>query len=160
MLFRSAMLLVIPDEVDGIATVASKLDSAEIRKILDNQASHNGTITMPKFKIATTIDADKNKSTFKSLGMVKAFNGDADFSGMIVPNEENGGLYIGAIIHKAVIEVDELGTKAAAATAVAMEKNSAPGEDFIDLRADHPFEFVLYHKGSGTILFSGQYYGD
>ncbi|MBQ8037431.1 MAG: hypothetical protein IJ268_10595, partial [Proteobacteria bacterium] len=26
-------------------------------------------------------------------------------------------------------------------------------------RADHPFEFVLYHKASGAVLFAGQYWG-
>ena len=58
------------------------------------------------------------------------------------------------------VEVDEEGTKAAAATAVIVDAGAAmPPEDFVHFTADHPFEFVLYHKASGTILFSGQYLG-
>ena len=73
----------------------------------------------------------------------------------------NQAVYISKIIHKAVIEVDEKGTKAAAATAVMVDEGAAPlPEDFVNFVADHPFEYVLYHKASGAVLFSGQYWGD
>ena len=158
---KFAMLIVLPDEIDGLAAVAAKLDGAEIRKILDGQDLHNGNIEIPKFKIETEINAADNKTIFTKLGMEKAFvAGVADFTGMIVPNEDNPAIHIGSIIHKAIIEVDEEGTKAAAATAVIVDAGAAmPPEDFVHFTADHPFEFVLYHKASGTILFSGQYLG-
>ena len=151
-----AMMIVLPDDVDGIKAVSSTLNAAEIRKIQEGLAMHHGTISMPKFKIETEIDGETNVAAFKSLGMVKAFE-DANFSDMI----SNQSVAISKIIHKAVIEVDEKGTKAAAATAVMVsETASMPPEDFIDFIADHPFEFILYHKASGTVLFSGQYWGE
>ena len=158
---KFAMLIVLPDKTDGLAEVAAKLDGAEIRKILDGQAIHNGNIIIPKFKIETEIDSDKNKTIFTKLGMKKAFTpGVADFTGMIIPNDDNPAIHIGSIIHKAIIEVDEEGTKAAAATAVIVDAGAAmPPDDFVHFKADHPFEFILYHKASGAILFSGQYYG-
>ena len=152
-----AMLIVLPDEVDGLKDVAATLDAAELRKIMDGQAAHNGNILLPKFKIETEINDGDNLATFRALGMRLAFTDAADFSEMFT----NRAVYIGKIIHKAVIEVDEEGTKAAAATAVASKDSAAimPPDDFIHFRADHPFEFVLYHKASGAVLFAGQFWG-
>lgn len=151
-----AMLIVLPDEVDGLKDVAAALDAAELRKIIDGQVAHNGNIQLPKFKIETEITSEDNIATFEALGMKLAFSGAADFSEMFT----NRAVYIGKIIHKAVIEVDEEGTKAAAATVVASKDSAAmPLDDFIHFRADHPFEFVLYHKASGAVLFAGQYWG-
>ena len=151
-----AMMIVLPDEVDGLKDVAGTLDAAELRKIMDGQAAHNGNILLPKFKIETEVDGGANQKVFAALGVKLAFSGAADFSDMI----SNQAVYIDRIIHKAVIEVDEEGTKAAAATAVMMAEGMAlPPDDFIDFRADHPFEFVLYHKASGAVLFAGQDWG-
>ncbi|MBQ9817765.1 MAG: hypothetical protein IJM59_09950 [Proteobacteria bacterium] len=157
-----AMLIVLPDDIDGLANVASHLDGAEIRKIMDGQALHNGTISIPKFKIETTIASSQNLEIFNAMGIKKAFvPGDADFKGMITPNEDNPAVHIGQIIHKAIIDVDEEGTKAAAVTEIGMDAGAAvPPDDFVDFVADHPFEFILYHKSSGTILFAGLYRGE
>ena len=65
-------------------------------------------------------------------------------------------LFIGAVLHKAFVEVDEAGTEAAAATVVMMSKASiAPGEP-VELVADHPFLFVIRHRKTGAILFMGR----
>ncbi|MCK5676622.1 MAG: serpin family protein, partial [Verrucomicrobia bacterium] len=72
----------------------------------------------------------------------------ADFSGMTGTRD----LYIGAIVHKAFIEVNEEGTEAAAATAVGMRATSMPPM-FI---ADHPFLFLIRENSTGTILFIGR----
>ena len=54
-----------------------------------------------------------------------------------------------------MIEVDEEGTVAAAATAILMETESAepPREKFI---ADHPFLFFLRDLQTGLLLFQGR----
>merc|ERR1712087_1040114 len=68
---------------------------------------------VPRFKYEFGIEL---KDVLESMGVKEAFSQDADFSAM------NGkkDLQIGAVIHKAVIEVNELGTEAAAATVVVM----------------------------------------
>ncbi|MRR57055.1 MAG: hypothetical protein EG824_02405 [Deltaproteobacteria bacterium] len=58
---------------------------------------------------------------FQTMGMKDAFVSAADFSGMGWPK---GKLWISLIRHKAVIEVNEEGTKAAGVTAVEMETKS------------------------------------
>jgi hypothetical protein len=85
--------------------------------------------------------------------MTDAFDLDrADFSGM----DGNRDLYIGSVLHKAFVSVDENGTEAAAATAVIMELTSAlPGEPIV-FTVDRPFIFLIRDSRTGGILFVGR----
>ncbi len=149
------MLFILPNKDDGIASVMSSLKENDIDHIMKDSKSALTSISIPKFKIETMLDDCGDM--LQSLGMVKAFNEEADFSNM-ASNQE---LYISKVIHKAVIEVDEEGTIAAAATAVVMDEKSADpfGEDMKTFNADHPFGFALIHRSSKAILFAGQYLG-
>ena len=60
------------------------------------------------------------------------------------------------MIHKAFVKVDESGTEAAAATAVIMEATSAPVDEPVEMRVDHPFIYAIYDQETGTILFLGR----
>ena len=75
---------------------------------------------------------------------------NANFKG-IAPAD----LYIAFVDHKAVIEVNENGTVAAAATnvGIALTSMPAPKPTFI---VDRPFFFVIRDDRSGTILFMGK----
>ena len=85
-----------------------------------------------------------------NLGMKDAFlSGRADFSGM----DGTRDLFVSGVFHKAFIEVNEEGSEAAAATAVAMKKGPAASPVF---RADHPFLFLIRENGTGSILFLGR----
>src|SRR5438270_13441745 len=78
---------------------------------------------------------------------------DADFSGIDGTHE----LFIGAVVHKAFVDVDEHGTEAAAATAVMMRAGAAPpSEEPVVFRADHPFLFFIRDTKSGSVLFAGR----
>lgn len=61
-------------------------------------------------------------------------------------------LYVDEFIHEAVVQVDEAGTVAAAATSGAVVTRSAPPI----IRIDHPFLFFIRDKLTGALLFSGQ----
>ena len=77
----------------------------------------------------------------------------ADFTG-IAPAWVK--LYVSHVIHKAFVEVNEKGTEAAAATVVVMSSPSCAmplGSPVFC--ADHPFLFMIYHKKSRAILFTG-----
>ena len=69
-----------------------------------------------------------------------------------------GGLYanlfISLVVHKAFVEVNEVGTEAAAATAVvATESAPPPTRTFKALR---PFIFLIRDNKTGSILFAGR----
>ena len=58
-------------------------------------------------------------------------------------------------IHGADIAVDEWGTVAAAATSFGFEE-SGPPEPELTVKADRPFLYLIRHRPTGLILFTGQ----
>ena len=90
----------------------------------------------------------------EKLGAGVAFGSKADFS-FINPSNE---LYISNVIHQAVIEVNEEGTEAAAATAVVMRSKSKAMKIVIkEFVCDRPFMFVIHDNHHKCILFIGKY---
>jgi len=110
---------------------------------------------MPKFKIEYNFGTVKD--TMTALGVNKIFQpGVGDFSRMFTKVSQN--LCVGSIIHKAVIDVDEKGTEAAAATAIMMMACCAPlPRRDIKVTLDKPFAFWLATK-DGIISFAGLCY--
>ena len=105
---------------------------------------------MPRFGVETRA---KLNNVLSALGMPRAFETDADFSGIHVGDP----LYIGTVIHQANIDVDEKGTEAAAATAVGMDTGGGPSPiKEITLRLDRPFLFFVRDVETGAVLFMGR----
>lgn len=146
-----SMIVVLPDAMDGLSGVMQTFDAADVRQILSEASPANIDLRMPKFRISN--DLSQIVGSLKELGMNQAFTNGADFSNMT-----SAQIAIDQIIQKAVIEVDEEGTKAAAATGVLAGTTSVGGMiEYIDFNVDHPFAYALVHKASGSILFMGQY---
>ena len=73
------------------------------------------------------------------------------------PDDE--ALFFSAVFHQALVEVNEEGTEAAAATAAVLTLGAMPerAEGWVPVfRADHPFLFAIRHRRSGEILFVGR----
>ncbi|KAI4978921.1 hypothetical protein ZWY2020_015674 [Hordeum vulgare] len=104
---------------------------------------------VPKFKFTFEFEAS---SDMQKLGVTRAFN-RGNFSGMVSGEDE---LSITGVYHKATVEVDELGTVAAAARAVVMRTTSLDfGAAFVDFVADRPFLFAVVEERTSTVLFLG-----
>jgi serpin B len=110
-------------------------------------------VLLPRFKFQTRYDLAQ---TLAKMGMPDAFDATkADFSGMDGARD----LALGKVIHQAVIEVNELGSEAAAATAITMFATTMaprPPEKIEIFRADRPFLFLIVHNPTGSILFLGR----
>jgi len=63
--------------------------------------------------------------------------------------------FLDGAVHGANIAVDEVGTVAAAATAL-MFGESGPPEPELDVFADQPFLYLIRHRPTGAVLFAGQ----
>lgn len=100
-------------------------------------------LSMPKLKLA--YDTFLNDA-LREMGMGVVFTDQADFSGMT----EEVALCVGFVRQKTFLEVDEVGTKAAAVTAVGIRPTSFNG-----LVVDRPFVLAIRERLSGTILFMG-----
>ena len=87
--------------------------------------------------------------------MVDAFDEHkADFSRMAKVENEN--IYINKVIHKTYIEVDEKGTKAAAATGVEVNETSAIlEEERYVVKLDRPFIYVIMDNVMNLPIFIG-----
>ena len=119
--------------------------------LFDRFAEQKVNLSLPTFDIGHDTNLGQQLA---ALGMPSAFDpGAADFSAIT----DAEPLYIGAVIHQANITVDEVGTEAAAATAVVMVAGAAPNpEQPVDLVLDRPFSFVVRDVVTGTVLFVGR----
>jgi serpin B len=146
-----SMLVIMPDAGTFDAFVAA-LTPARLAAVTGSLASRVIDLSLPKFTFDSAPGVGQILAT---LGMVDAFNpGIADFSGI----DGNRDLFVGAVIHKAFISVDEKGTEAAAATAVvifagSVRINEPPPLPFV---VDHPFLFLIRDRQTGLILFMGK----
>jgi serpin B len=150
-------LVLLPDDVNGLRAFESKLTS-EMLAGCAKLETHDVDLHLPKFKIEppTVVLAEK----FEALGMKTAFDqprGSANFD-RIAPRKPNDYLYISQVFHKTFIAVDEKGTEAAAATAVAMMAATARIErpPPIEVKVDRPFIYAIQHVPSGVCLFLGR----
>ena len=109
-------------------------------------------VFLPKFRLEWgTVSLVR---ALENLGVSDAFvSGKADFSGI-----SDDKFFIGDVLHKAFVAVDEKGTEAAAATAVGVARAAAarPATPPPVFRADHPFIFFIHDNATGSILFMGR----
>jgi serpin B len=82
----------------------------------------------------------------------------ADFTG-INDDASKQGLHISKVVHRAVVEVNEEGTEAAAATAVIMMTRCAAIRPvpIIEFNCNKPFLFIIHDKIHHSALFLGKF---
>ncbi|HUI94331.1 MAG TPA: serpin family protein [Xanthobacteraceae bacterium] len=146
-----SMVIVLPDDIDGATRLARDLDAAELARLFnDLRVAKEVEIAVPRFKADFMVDLIP---LFRQAGMTRAFTlGVADFSGMT--GGARAAVAIGDIKHRAVIDVNERGTEAAAATVIVMLslENRAEIKPFV---VDRPFLFYITDAATGAILFEG-----
>ena len=145
-----AMLVFLPRDKSGIRALESRLDAVRLVQWTWNLQPTAVDVYLPRFRIESHFRLNE---PLRKLGIVTAFRlGAADFSGM------TGGpdLCIGAVFHKALVEVNEEGTEAAAGTAVLLRGRGGPGPTVAEFRADHPFLFAIRDTKSEAVLFIGR----
>lgn len=139
-----SMMVLLPKKPRGLPELERSLSAASLAEwlqMLNTRAAH---VYLPKFKVSSRFSL---ATTLASMGMPVAFAGAADFSGMTGKKE----LFISDVIHKAFTEVNEEGTEAAAATGVVMKRGRV-----FQIRADHPFLFLIRDRRSESLLFLGR----
>ncbi len=144
-----AMAAIMPSS--DFAGFEQQLTATDLEQLLTMLQSSSAMVdlSMPKFQAESSFGLGEKLA---ALGMPDAFDAQkADFSGMTGKPD----LMISSVIHQATIDVNEEGTEAAAATAVAMSVTSMPGESYT-IRLDKPFIYVIYETSTNTILFMGR----
>lgn len=145
-----SMLVLLPKERHGLREVERALSAERLAQWRSALAGRTVLVCLPRFKASCRFGL---KDALTSLGMRDAFSDSrANFAGM---DGRTNWLYISAAIHKALVEVNEEGTEAAAATAVVMTERSIAARP-PTFRADHPFLYVIQENSTGSILFAGR----
>jgi len=146
-----SMLILLPFVPETLPEVEKKLTASLLRREMKNLASSPGMgpeIYLPRFKVEFEADL---RETLIHLGVSSLFDETkADLKGIIVDADRN--VAISKVIHKAVIEVNEEGTEAAAATGVGMVLMCMPPA----FRMDHPFLYAIIHRPTDTPIFIGR----
>jgi serpin B len=147
----TSMLILLPKAGDGLGAMEKNLSAKQLAQVLQSIQYRRIDLSLPRFKIEQSAALSQ---VLQALGMKLAFDADkADFSGMCTAEP----LYIGEVLHKAFVRVDEEGTEAAAATAVMMGAGAAMiREEPLRVQVDRPFVFVIRDQKTGEILFMGR----
>ncbi|MBI2300989.1 MAG: serpin family protein [Armatimonadetes bacterium] len=125
-----------------------RIGAEEWGRLAEALKPRGGRVVLPRFKVAW--DGRLNDS-LRALGMVDAFEERlADFSGMATMK---GPLFVGEVLQRTWLEVNEEGSEAAAATSVEMDTKSE--EPRFDLVVDRPFLCAIEDARTGALLFLG-----
>lgn len=131
------------------------LSASSIRGLIaevGNSAPGRRDLWLPKFTVSSGADLIP---PLQALGMKLAFDRDrANFSAITGSTDEARRLHISQVQTRAFVAVDEVGTEAAASTAVEFAYKSAPPSDVIKI--ERPFVFVIADTSSGAIVFTGR----
>ncbi|XP_058412585.1 serpin B4-like isoform X1 [Diceros bicornis minor] len=145
-----SMMLLLPNEVDGLKKLEDKLTAEKLMEWTSSQNMSEKTVDLclPRFQVEESYDL---RDTLMSMGMVDAFSPqDANFLGMA----ESWGLFVSKIVHKSFVEVNEEGTEATAATGVVVVERTSP--IYESFHCNHPFLFFIKHNKTNSILFLGR----
>jgi serine protease inhibitor len=148
-----AMYVFLPDSgsslVDLLGATSGDWWQKEVKEEFSEQS---GTVILPKFNLNYAVDLN---DPLQTLGIVTAFTDEADFSKI-----SNVPLHISDVKQKAIVEVDEQGTVAAAVTTISVIATAIPVGYVppFQMIVNRPFLFVIEDQTAATIMFMGVVY--
>lgn len=144
------MTILLPKDKDAGKLLGS-LSGERFSEILANAGHATGKLLLPRFKMDSAYTLN---DALKAMGVPLFDANDPKLTALV----QSTPAYIAAALHKAVIEVDEKGTTAAAVTVEMMAGSAMPLPTApFSMTCDHPFVFVLhrYAGGAEQVLFAG-----
>lgn len=147
---KIAMYIFLPNESVPLDSFIANLNQTTHDEYLNRLGPvPNFAVKLPKFEVEYGVK--RLNSVLEKLGMEIAFKPyEANFSDIASTAPEN--LYISYVDHKAIVEVNEQGTEAAATTSVGIGLTSLPPS----FTVNRPFFFEIRDDRSGSILFMGK----
>lgn len=143
-----SMYFILPREGVAMDKAAAEF-AANFALWCDKGERYEVDLSLPRFKsdYGTSL-----KQTLQALGIEKAFSpGLAEFKGI---SKED--VYIGNVLQKTFIKVDEEGAEAAAVTSVMLEATAVGPPITKKMKIDRPFFYAIRENSSGNILFIGK----
>jgi serpin B len=146
--FQLSMIVLLPRSPDGLPALEDRLTLNQITNWVAAAEVRTVDLELPRFQISSRLPLIE---PLRGLGLIDAFDpAKADFTGMSTRQP----LWINFLQQCAVVEVNEEGTVAAAATSGGLACSSQPRP--ATFYADHPFLFFIRDNRTGVILFLGR----
>jgi serine protease inhibitor len=139
---RFGLLVLLPVPSKSIAELLAELSSDSLLSQVLARKPRTFGVTLPKFTLTSRVDM---ASFLKLQGAERAFEAGNRFPAFA----RNASLT--QVVQSTMIQVDEKGTRAAAATFAGGGGLGGATE----LRADRPFIFMVVDTSLGTVLFAG-----
>jgi serpin B len=150
---RIAMYVLLPSQDFSLGELHDLLSAARWDAWTKRFAQMQGSVYLPRFKTKYVASL---RPALVNLGMERAFDPKrAEFGGI---QSSPSPLWIDQVVHRAVAEVNEEGTEAAAAMMTEMLGSSLRPErpkPHFKMIVDRPFLFLIRDEMSGNILFIG-----
>ncbi len=142
---RISMYIFLPASTYSIHEFQKSINAKAWGNWLDGFGEAEGEVMIPRLKIEYGGDL--------LTGLIAL--GGNEIAGDDLAGIGAGPLQISSVMHKAIVEVNEEGTEAAAVTAVMLGRGvSRPSKRFT-LIADRPFFMAIRDNGTGAVLFTG-----
>ncbi|XP_047087914.1 putative serpin-Z8 [Lolium rigidum] len=152
------MCIFLPNTDNGLPSLLDAMASRPgfLHQHLPRKEVLVGNLQVPRFKLSFHSSV---VSVLRKLGLLLPFHEtNEDLCDMTEDDSSGLPLVLCDVVHKAVIEVNEEGTKAAAVTIA-----SAPGggggrprpPPLVDFVADHPFAYFVVEEETGAVVFAG-----
>ncbi|KAM5273671.1 serpin A9-like [Ctenodactylus gundi] len=146
---NSMALFILPGKEGKMRQLERALSARTLRRWSHLLQKRWMDVFIPKFSISASYDLE---TILPDMGIRDAFNKNADFSGMT----KAGLLQVSKATHKAVLDINEEGTEAVAATATKLIVRSKDQPSFSVLRLDRPFLLAMIEKNTNAVLFIGK----
>jgi serpin B len=151
---RLYFVILLPREGTTERQLIKVLNTKDLQDLFQRQMTKTKTkVLLPKFKLEWS---DSLIPSLRESGIKRMFDVQyANFSGI---SPQSSGLFVGDLIQKVSITLDEEGSRAAAATAASFKQRSLSfSEDFI---VNRPFVFLIGSFNQKTltdVLFMGKF---
>ena len=149
---RCAFVALLPNEGVSLEEYVANLTGDHLLNLVKNPTEIPVEAGIPKFSLEYRLELSR---VLASMGMHDAFDPvEADFS--LLGKSDRGNLFLDRVMHKTFIELDEKGTKAAAATSVEVTNECAVDPDsYRTVVLNRPFVYALVDMETGMPFFLG-----
>jgi len=133
--------------INHLANLTVDNSSSSFDAMLEQMSSHQkAELSLPRFKMEYSTKSLTNE--LRALGLGSCFDGTNVLNEM----SDDPLVHVDEVLHKAIIEVTEEGTEAAAATVGVIMTRSLP-KPVPEIRFDRPFIMIILHLPTKTPLF-------
>lgn len=150
---KYSFAVLLPNEDVSLYDYINSLTADSLTETLSNAEQCTVITQLPKFRYEYELEMN---DTLMEMGMPTAFDSAAADLTKLGRSDE-GNLYIGKVLHKTFIQVDGMGTKAGAVTAVEINDECLimPEPEVKEVIVDRPFVYMILDNETNLPLFIG-----